>query len=206
MSSGKGGNMLALDDDDRPRPSTTPAPTWDDHEHSGLDCCWQSSHLNNAIPFLRYLTLNAFWFRVLYALRLAFVGVLPVALLAYHQETKPNWIFPSIMITFCIVAAHASVSESIGAFVSLCRSLVFQLILVEMRSVARASWATGARCGVIVLVRSCNVITKMTLFHGPCLWFHWKRKSVADGRARGFMAECLASAFNLFVSLFRSVF
>ena len=55
------------------------------------------------IQVFTFLSMSYFWFRVEYAIRIGFVAVLPVALLAYLPETTTKWNIPGVMLTvaFC---------------------------------------------------------------------------------------------------------
>lgn len=124
----------------------------------------------NVIPFLQFLTTRVFWDRLEYAIRVAFVGVLPVALLAYHPQTTTNWVIPGVMMTFCIVVSSNSVAQSLTEFIQIIRALILSLVLAEIAIAIDPgrNWigwgAMFAGVNLLVGLFTSHLVTKLGLF------------------------------------------
>lgn len=122
------------------------------------------------VPFLQFLSTSEFWYRVEYAVRVAFVGVLPTAILAFHPNTTKTWLIPHIMLTYCIVVSQPSVGLSMEHFIRTMRSLLLGLALVQISyginsSRHWAGWGTlFAGVNILVGLFTSDLVTKLGLF------------------------------------------
>ena len=122
------------------------------------------------VQLFAFLSMSYFWFRVEYAIRVAFVAVLPVALLAYLPETTANWNVPGVMLTFAIVVSNASVGTTLMALMEVLRAQVLFLVLIQITlgiDTARhwAGWGVWffSVCFLVALFTR-GLVTKMCLF------------------------------------------
>lgn len=123
-----------------------------------------------SVAFLHFLTSFVFWQRIEYALRIAFVGVLPTAILAYHPNTTDAWITNSVMLTFCIVVSQPSVGLCLKEYMEAVRGIILSVVLSEITyaiNPARSWVGWGVLfCGIVLLVGifTKGLVTKLGLF------------------------------------------
>lgn len=165
------------------------------------------------VPFLQFLSTMVFWERVEYAIRIAFVGVLPTAILAFHPDTTKTWLLPSVMLTYCIVASQNSVALAIEHFVQITRSLVLAVVVSEISLAidpARHWVGWGVLfCGVIILIAlfTNGLVTKLGLFGWSIFMvLQYKHETLTHNKYSGppeYFKQCIvATSFGLLTSLF----
>lgn len=173
----------------------------------------EESASSTRIAFLQFLTSIVFWQRVEYALRIAFVGVLPTAVLAFHHNTTDAWVVPSVMLTFCIVVSQPSVGLCLREYIDTIRAIILSVVLSEIAYAIDPArhWAGwGALfCGVIILVGifTRGLVTKLGLFGWTIfMMLQYEHEDITHNKFSGpaqYMKQCVvASSLGLLTSWF----
>lgn len=161
------------------------------------------------LPIIRLVRDKVVWERVEYAMRIAFIGVLPTALLAYHSDTTKVWFLPPVMVTYCIVCSQMSFVSALDHFLQTARSLVLVILLglmcfaIDPSGRNDGSWgALFAGVTFLVALFTQSLVTKMGLFGWSVMMVlqfkhHFITHNKYSGPPEYAKANILGAAFGL---------